>query len=217
MNIAPLTTSVSLIVRIIDDSRVPVTGLVAATFPPTYYLRAGQIPIQMTLSDLSGAADNFLVEGAVYELGGGYYRLDVPNSAFSAVSHSVVIYGEASGKHLSAEHITCQYIRSDVRRWNGTAPANLVSTAVPASLSATERETLAAVTIRRTMANVEADASGDTLDEASLYGLVQRVSKSSTLAHTNKLTIYQTDGITELAQISTASDAAADPITKVGV
>lgn len=216
MNIAPLTTSVSLIVRIIDDSRVPVTGLVAATFPTTYYLRAGQIPVSITLVDLSIAADNYS-SGGVFELGGGYYRIDVPDAAFSTVTHSIVIYGEASGKHLSAEHITCQYMRSDVRRWNGTAPANLVSTAVPASLSATERETLAAVIIRRTMANVEADAAGDTLDEASLYGLVQRVSKSSTLAHTNKLTIYQTDGTTELAQVSTASDASADPITKVGV
>jgi len=71
--------------------------------------------------------------------------------------------------------------------------------------------------LRRLMANVESSTDGDTLGEASLYGLVQRVSKSSTLAHANKLTIYQTNGITELAQIPTAADTAADPITKVGV
>jgi len=76
---------------------------------------------------------------------------------------------------------------------------------------------LAAVVMRRTMANVENASDGDALGEASLYGLVQRVSKSSTLAHANKLTIYKTDGTTELAQVSTASDASADPITKMGV
>lgn len=311
MNIAPATASVILIIKIVDDSGLPVTGLVAATFPATSYVRAGAASVSITLSDLA-AVNSSYSSGGVKEIGGGRYRLDVPDAAFSTSNLMVEIFGEASGKRIVAPQITCQYMKSDLRQWVGSGPGGLLSgrvqvkdrlivlegitglsfgadtiewgpeglgnsddylvgclvviaagtgigqarvitnyvfstgvmtvdrpwTVSPDSssevdvradswpilnsangiaLNASERNSLAAVVMRRTMANVEADAAGDTLNEASLYGLVQRVSKSSTIAHANKITVYRTDGITELAQITTANDGAANPITKVGV
>lgn len=305
MNIAPASTSVILIVKIVDDSDLPVTGLVAATFPTTYYAKVGEAAVQITLSDLAAINSNYS-SGGVKEIGGGRYRLDVPDAAFTTSNRMVEIFGEASGKHIVAPQITCQYIQSDVRQWVGKIPAGVYGNSdggkvqvhdrrillegltpgafgaitiefgpgglgynddtfidlvavvtnsdsviqtrvvtdfvnvtgvmtvdrpwdtvpdafstldlrVPDSISAGERDAIADTVLRRLMANVESSTNGDTLGEASIYGLIQRVSKSSTLAHANKLTIYKTDGMTELAQVTTASDAAADPITKVGV
>ncbi len=213
MNIPPAATNRLLFVKIVDDNGLPVTGLVAATFPPTFYMRSGALPVSITLVDLPLVNSNH-TPGGVFELGYGRYRLDVPDAAFVSATDMVSIFGEASNKHLSLDpsFITNRYMQSDVRQWNGTGPTGL-----GASLSASERDSLAAVVLRRTMANVEAASEGDAVDEASLYGLVQRASKSSAIAHANKHTIYQTDGVTELAQISTASDASANPITRMGV
>ncbi len=206
MNIAPASTSRVLIVKIVNDSGLPVLGLVAATFPPTFYTFTGAMPVSITLTDLPLVNSNYS-SGGVFELGGGRYRLDVPDAAFATARDMVSIFGEASGKHLSIDQsaITVRYMQSDVRQWIGATPGTL----------AQERNSMAAVVIRRTMANVEL-SDGDDLDEASLYGMVQRASKSSAIAHANKHTIYQTDGVTELAQIPTADDAAANPITKMG-
>ena len=74
---------------------------------------------------------------------------------------------------------------------------------------------VADTTLRRTMANVEGSASGDTLDKSSLYGLVQMAQESNSTDNVGSLTIYQTDGTTELGLLSLATDAAADPITGV--
>ena len=213
MNIPPASTNRILFVKIVDDAGLPVTGLVAATFPPTFYVRSGALPVSITLVDLPLVNSNWS-SGGVFELGYGRYRLDVPDAAFVSATDMVSIFGEASGKHLSIDpsFFTNRYMQSDVRQWNGSGPTNL-----GASLSAAERNTLAAILLRRTMANVELDASGDALDEASLYGLIQRASKSSMADHAGQHTIYQTDGITELARIPVSSSAGADPITEVGV
>lgn len=98
MIFAPGQTNVTTIVQICSDVGVPVTGLVAATWPPTYYLIAGQsVPSAITLSDLA-TQNSAWSSGGVKELTGGYYRLDLPNAAFAAEGH-VRISGEASNKH----------------------------------------------------------------------------------------------------------------------
>lgn len=74
---------------------------------------------------------------------------------------------------------------------------------------------LAAIILRRTMANIEASASGDALSKSSLYGAVQQMQESNTSDNAGKLTIYKTDGTTELGQLTLTTDGAAEPVTGV--
>lgn len=68
---------------------------------------------------------------------------------------------------------------------------------------------------RRTQANVEASADGDSLHLGSEYGMIQMTQESNTTANPGSLTVFQTDGATELGQKTLATDATADPITGV--
>jgi hypothetical protein len=70
--------------------------------------------------------------------------------------------------------------------------------------------------LRRDNANVEASINGDTLDINSLYGIIQQIQLSNTVDNAGFLTIYKTDGTTELAQLALAVDASADPTTGIG-
>jgi hypothetical protein len=68
---------------------------------------------------------------------------------------------------------------------------------------------------RRTQANVEASSDGDTLGVGSLYGFIQMAQESNTADNAGKLTVYKTDGTTELAQKTLTTDDAAEPITGI--
>jgi len=138
MNIAPATTSVILIVKIVDDAGLPVTGLVAATFPTTYYTKVGVAATAITLSDLAFIASNYS-SGGVKEIGGGRYRLDVPDAAFSASNRMVEVFGEATNKHIVAPQITCQYMQSDIRQWVGKIPIGLYGNADGGKLQVHDR------------------------------------------------------------------------------
>jgi hypothetical protein len=107
MLVAPGATSLSLIIEIVDDSGLPVTGLVSATFPTTKYVRAGSAAAAITTSDL-GAANSAYSSGGVFEIGSGRYRLDLPDAAIATACHSIEIFGEASGKRIVAPQIDCQ-------------------------------------------------------------------------------------------------------------
>jgi hypothetical protein len=99
MNFPTGTISQSLDVQIVDDSGLPVTGLVAATFPATSWSLAGNTAATaITLSDLALITTAY-TSGGVKERSGGYYRLDLPNAAL-ANAGVVTLIGEASGKRL---------------------------------------------------------------------------------------------------------------------
>jgi len=68
---------------------------------------------------------------------------------------------------------------------------------------------------RRKQSNVEASSDGDALDLGSLYGVIQQIQESNTVDHDGKLTVYKTDGSTELGQKTITSDADADPMTGI--
>lgn len=98
-------TSQSIDVQIVDDSGLPVTGLLAATFPALTYSLAGPnvdagFPALSDLATLTTA----WAAGGVKERGGGVYRLDLPNGIFASAGE-VKIRGEASGKHVLAPWI----------------------------------------------------------------------------------------------------------------
>jgi hypothetical protein len=92
------------------------------------------------------------------------------------------------------------------------SPTNITA-ATGAVLSTAGANAVADTTLRRTMANVEASASGDTLALSSIYGFVQMAQESAVSGTT--LTVKKTDGTTTLGTKTVTTDAGADPITGV--
>ena len=90
----------SVIVQIVDDSGLPVTGLNAATFPTVYFGLAGtNIFDILSLTDIA-LGDAWLGnDGGLAEYRDGRYRLDLPNS-ITATAGAWSVWGEASGKRL---------------------------------------------------------------------------------------------------------------------
>jgi hypothetical protein len=118
---APGVTSKSVFVQIVDDSGLPVTSLVAATFPSlTYWIAGANAAVAFpSLTDLSTITTAFSA-GGVKELSGGGYRLDCPDAMWSSAG-KVKIIGEASGKHVLCEVVDVSYPQVDVRQLLGTA------------------------------------------------------------------------------------------------
>jgi 23S rRNA U2552 (ribose-2'-O)-methylase RlmE/FtsJ len=107
-------------------------------------------------------------------------------------------------------------------------PSALVSGRIDASVGAVATDAITAAAIaaaaankladharRRTQANVESSSDGDSLSIGSLYGLIQQAQESNTEDNAGKLTVYRTDGTTELAQKDIATDAGAEPVVGV--
>lgn len=137
MIIYPGATSQTITIQIVDDTGLAVTGLVAATFPTTYYQRAGEaLPAAITLSDLA-ATNSTYSSGGVKELTGGYYRLDVPNAAFATATR-VRIIGEASGKHIIYPPIDVNVVRADDRNGDAIPTAAQNAAAIDTATLATD-------------------------------------------------------------------------------
>lgn len=81
------------------------------------------------------------------------------------------------------------------------------------ALTSNERNSLAAVLLRRAMVNIEGDAAGDTLTKSSLYGFIQQAQYSNTTDNAGFLTIKKTTGV-ELGRLTLAT-ATADPVTGI--
>lgn len=119
LNYAPGSTSVSEDIQIVDDSGLPVTGLVAATFPTLTYSRAGAnadvaFP---ALSDLA-AITTAWAAGGVKERGNGVYRLDLPDGIFTSAG-VVKVRGEATGKHVLVPWIQVAYLGVNAAQLGG--------------------------------------------------------------------------------------------------
>jgi hypothetical protein len=98
-------TSQSVDVSVYDDDGLPVTGLVAATFPTVKYSKAGaNADVSITLADLA-AIGTAWASGGLKERGEGAYRLDLPNAVFSTAA-KVKIRGEDTDKRLLAPLIS---------------------------------------------------------------------------------------------------------------
>lgn len=92
-------TSKSIDVQVVDDDGLPVTGLLAATFPTVKYSKAGaNADVTITLADLATIGTAW-ADGGLKERGEGVYRLDLPNAVFTA-SAIVTIRGETTGKRV---------------------------------------------------------------------------------------------------------------------
>lgn len=96
---------------------------------------------------------------------------------------------------------------------NGLA-AGVINAAAIATAAANK---LADHILRRKQASVEASSDGDAIaDAGSMYGFIQQAQKSNTVDNAGFLTVYETDGVTELEQIPLDTDAAADPVVGAG-
>jgi hypothetical protein len=96
--------SQSILIRIFDDSGLPVSGLNAAGLPTMKYGIAGaNAPVTITPSDLASATAGYS-SGGLWSHGDGVYRFDLPNAIFASAGR-VLIWGEAAGKRVVADTI----------------------------------------------------------------------------------------------------------------
>ena len=203
-------TDVSIDIGIVDDTGLPVTGLVASTFPTIKYSKGTGADATLSLSDLTALTDAH-ADGGVKERGEGVYRLDLPDAVASTLAVTT-IRGEATDKRVICPRLVVGPI-PNVQA--GQADGLAVHGGEMAVTTAAAQK-VADTTLRRTMSNVEASASGDTISNSrSLYGLVQQAKESNTVDNSGKLTIYKNDGSTELEQLTITSDANAEPTTGV--
>ena len=97
-------TDVTITISVVDDLGLPVTGLDDATLPDIYYVKPKVTAAQITLDDLAAITDAH-ADGGVFEIGGGRYRLDLPDAVFSTDGVTVAIYGEDTDLRVIAEPI----------------------------------------------------------------------------------------------------------------
>lgn len=103
-------------------------------------------------------------------------------------------------------------VGTGVRAVNDAGATIATATAVAALPTAAQ---VADTTLRRTMANVEASATGDALGLHSLYGLVQQAQKGDAQTTPGSLIVRKTDGTTTLGTLTLTTDATANPTVKV--
>lgn len=109
----PGSFSNTVFFQVVDDSGIPVKGLVAATMPTIHYMWAGIAtvstgggwlgPTAIALSDLAAANSNWS-SGGVFEYADGLYRLDYPNTVIGGEGISR-ISGDVTGKHVLCPEI----------------------------------------------------------------------------------------------------------------
>lgn len=149
--------------------------------------------------------------------GTGLYLADWPGALTQAAIYSVQFFSGASPSpgslsighqqdpteylELADESITADKI----------ADGALVAAAIDESLA----NRIADVILRRIAANIESSSYGDAPARGSLYSLIQQLQRSDTTTNAGKLTLFKDDGITELVQLTMASDADAEPTTGV--
>lgn len=190
-----------------------------------YNIRTENAPADIiAISTDTTAADNLeaACDGTTYNIGGGAV---VAASVTGAV-------GSVTGNVTGSIGSLATQAKADVNAEADTAisDAGLATAAALATvdtnvdsiladtgtdgvvLSAATYAAIADVVLRRTAANIEASANGDTLDPESLYGLLQtafNATRASTV-----LTIRKTDNTT-LGTRTITTDAAADPVTAI--
>ena len=89
-------------------------------------------------------------------------------------------------------------------------------TAAQLALDACQK--IADIMARRHTSAIEASGNGETLAVNSLYGALAMMTGHTrdTTTHDGMLTVYQSNGVTELAQVPLATDVDAEPIVAVG-
>lgn len=118
MQISPGATGQSLLVAIYDNNGLPVTGLVAATFPTLEGVRiAEEATAFPTLTDLADQ-DSAFAAGGVKEYGStGRYRVDPPDSLWATECRQVEIVGGATNKWVVCPPIEVTNSGGQITPW----------------------------------------------------------------------------------------------------
>jgi len=99
--------------------------------------------------------------------------------------------------------------------YDGVTEYGRIDAVLTDEVTPTDAAMFADVARRRTQANVETSDYGDALSIGSLYGLIQQAQESNTEDNAGNLTVYRTDGTTELAQKPIATDGTAEPVVGI--
>jgi hypothetical protein len=222
---SPGTTSLSIDVQIVDDSGLPVTGLVASTFPAvTYSVGNNTAAVAITLSDLA-AITSVYSSGGLKERSGGRYRLDLPNAAIASAG-VVTLIGEATGKHLICPPVQVVSVASQT---SVTALQTTVGAPAGASLSAdvaavkadsggirADYTTARAVKIDHLLSDTTAAVTLPTVDGLTMVSVLEallafvggKASVSDNGDTTKTVTFKKQDGVTTKLTITYATTGA---------
>ena len=184
------------------------TGLVAANLKASYVRVETDNDVTVTdvtsslnnLSALTDAHNDWGLLEVSSTLAPGLYRLDIADAVFASGAWYAVVYVMISTSE--AAPVPKQFVLV-----NNTFNTSAEATALANKIADHCR--------RRTQANVEASSDGDTLSVGSEYGLIQQNQESNLVDNPGKLTVYKTDGTTELAQKTIDSDPSAEPVTGI--
>lgn len=128
--IVKASTDQTTYVRIIDSGDgTPETGVTSATSGlDLEYVRTGAAPVDLTESDL-GSTSASHSDGGIIHVGGGNYRVDLPDAAVASGVNEVIVQGTVTGMIvLPVRHTLVNFDvydadpNVDVAKWLGTAP-----------------------------------------------------------------------------------------------
>lgn len=128
--IVKASTDQTTYVRIIDSGDgTPETGVTSATSGlDLEYVRTGAAPVDLTESDL-GSTSAAHSDGGIIHVGGGNYRVDLPDAAVASGVNEVMVQGTVTGMIvLPVRHTLVNFDvydadpNVDVAKWLGTAP-----------------------------------------------------------------------------------------------
>ena len=97
-NITKDAVDQSVVIRIVDSTDgTPETGVIAATAGlDLFYRREGAAVVSLTESDLAGV-NSAHSDGGIKHIGGGYYRVDLPDAAVATGADGVLVAGTVTG------------------------------------------------------------------------------------------------------------------------
>lgn len=192
------------------------TALTVTTFDLTY-VRTLEEPAAKVDASALADQDSAHTDNAAIEIDAtnmpGVYRVDWPDAAFAAGAREVILTVKVATCFTEHLRVNLTAVPANVTHAAGTAWGSGAITA--ASVAADAANKVADHVRRRTQANVEASSDGDTLGISSLYGMIQMNQESNLVDNPGFLTIYQTDGTTELAQKAVTTDASGEPVTGI--
>jgi len=135
---------------------------------------------------------------------------DVAAAVWSAGSRTLTAFGFTVTPSNAADTSAIKAKTDQLTFTDGRVDAN-----AEAVITDAKANKIADHVLRRNQTAVEASSDGDSLDVGSLYGFIQTAQKSNTTDNSGKLTVYQTDGTTELAQLDLTTSPTAEPVTGV--
>lgn len=139
------------------------------------------------------------------------------NVLVGAVVH---VHSSTNGKHSSRTITAWNNTTKEatIDGWDQQPTGTVLYTirvAAPFHLTAANANKIADHVRRRTQASVEASSNGDALSMGSEYGFIQQAQESNTVDNPGFLTIYQTDGVTQLGQRELTTSPSANKITGI--